>query len=94
MAWTSNSWEDPVAVASATGIVSSVANFSSLIVTFALYSGWPADAPRYVGSNMINGGTMVLAALCAFLLRLYLSKMNLIIEREGSAHGKTRPYIL
>ncbi|KAG1460610.1 hypothetical protein G6F46_004742 [Rhizopus delemar] len=87
MAWTSNSWEDPVAVASATGIVSSVANFSSLIVTFALYSGWPADAPRYVGSNMINGGTMVLAALCAFLLRLYLSKMNLIIEREGSAHA-------
>ncbi|KAG1132627.1 hypothetical protein G6F61_001536 [Rhizopus arrhizus] len=59
MAWTSNSWEDPVAVASATGIVSSVANFSSLIVTFALYSGWPADAPRYVGSNMINGGTMI-----------------------------------
>ncbi|RCI07197.1 hypothetical protein CU098_013858 [Rhizopus stolonifer] len=94
MAWTSNSWEDPVAVASATGIVSSVANFSSLIVTFALYSGWTADAPRYVGSNMINGGTMLITAFAAFLLRRHLSKMNSIIEREGSAGGKTLPYIL
>lgn len=38
MAWTANSKEDPVSVASATGIVSSVANFGALICTFALYS--------------------------------------------------------
>ncbi|CAO3678799.1 unnamed protein product [Rhizopus microsporus] len=69
MAWTANSKEDPIEVASATGIVSSVANFGALICTFVLYSGWPSDAPRYVGSNMINGGAMVLAAICAFCLR-------------------------
>lgn len=94
MAWTANSKEDPVAVATATGIVSSMANFGALICTFALYSGWPSDAPRYVGSNMINGGAMVFAAICAFLLRLHLSKVNSIIERDGSAGGRTRPYIL
>ncbi|KAG0763796.1 hypothetical protein G6F16_007222 [Rhizopus arrhizus] len=94
MAWTANSKDDPVAVASATGIVSSVANFGALICTFALYSGWPSDAPRYVGSNMINGGAMVVAAICAFLLRLHLSRVNSIIEKEGYVGERTRLYIL
>ncbi|EIE83499.1 hypothetical protein RO3G_08204 [Rhizopus delemar RA 99-880] len=94
MAWTANSKDDPVAVASATGIVSSVANFGALICTFALYSGWPSDAPRYVGSNMINGGAMVVAAICAFLLRLHLSRVNSVIEKEGYVGERTHLYIL
>ncbi|KAG1051512.1 hypothetical protein G6F43_006284 [Rhizopus delemar] len=94
MAWTANSKDDPVAVASATGIVSSVANFGALICTFALYSGWPSDAPRYVGSNMINGGAMVVAAICAFLLRLHLSRVNSVIEKEGYVGKRTHLYIL
>ncbi|KAI9279156.1 major facilitator superfamily domain-containing protein [Sporodiniella umbellata] len=94
MAWTANSKDDPVTVATATGIVSSVANFGALICTFALYSGWPSDAPRYVGSNMINGGAMVFAAMCALFMRLHLSKKNSIIERDGSVDGRSRPFIL
>lgn len=94
MAWTANSKEDPVAVASATGIVSSVANFGALICTFALYSGWPSDAPRYVGSNMINGAAMLLAAFCALGLRMHLSKLNKKIETYGCAGDRTFPYIL
>ncbi|ORE12286.1 MFS general substrate transporter [Rhizopus microsporus] len=94
MAWTANSKEDPIEVASATGIVSSVANFGALICTFVLYSGWPSDAPRYVGSNMINGGAMVLAAICAFCLRCHLSRENSIIERDGVSGNRTHPYIL
>lgn len=94
MAWTANSKEDPVAVASATGIVSSVANFGALICTFALYSGWPSDAPRYIGSNMINGGAMLIAALCAFGLRMHLSKLNKIIDRDGSVGDRKYRYIL
>ncbi|KAI7897009.1 major facilitator superfamily domain-containing protein [Mucor mucedo] len=94
MAWTANSKEDPVAVASATGIVSSVANFGALICTFALYSGWASDAPRYIGSNMINGGAMLIAAICAFGLRIHLSKLNKIIERDGYVGDRTYPYIL
>jgi hypothetical protein len=94
MAWTANSKEDPVAVASATGIVSSVANFGALICTFALYSGWASDAPRFVGSNMINGAAMLVAALCAFGLRVHLSKLNKQIETDGCAGERTYPYIL
>ncbi|KAI8087115.1 major facilitator superfamily domain-containing protein [Thamnidium elegans] len=94
MAWTANSKEDPVSVASATGIVSSVANFGALICTFALYSGWPSDAPRYIGSNMINGGAMLVAALCALILRIHLSRLNKIIERDGIVGDRTYRYIL
>ncbi|KAI7900517.1 major facilitator superfamily domain-containing protein [Cokeromyces recurvatus] len=94
MAWTANSKEDPVAVASATGIVSSIANFGALICTFALYSGWPSDAPRYIGSNMINAGAMLLAALAAFCLRIHLSKLNKQIEKNGSIGERAYPYIL
>ncbi|RCH81033.1 hypothetical protein CU098_005909, partial [Rhizopus stolonifer] len=94
MAWTANSKDDPVSVASATGIVSSVANFGALICTFALYSGWPSDAPRYMGSNMINGCAMLLAAISAFVLRTHLSKLNKQIESQGIAGDRTFPYIL
>ncbi|KAI8339782.1 major facilitator superfamily domain-containing protein [Choanephora cucurbitarum] len=94
MAWTANSKEDPVSVASATGIVSSVANFGALICTFALYSGWPSDAPRYVGSNMINGCAMLLAAVSAFALRTHLSKLNKQIKQHGVVGNRTFPYIL
>ncbi|CEP08471.1 hypothetical protein [Parasitella parasitica] len=94
MAWTANSKEDPVSVASATGIVSSVANFGALICTFALYSGWPSDAPRYIGSNMINGAAMLLAAISAAILRIHLSKLNKQIERDGRVGERTYRYIL
>ncbi|KAI8878621.1 MFS general substrate transporter [Backusella circina FSU 941] len=94
MAWTANSKEDPVAVASATGIVSSVANFGALICTFALYSGWPSDAPRYIGSNMINGGAMLVAALSALILRIHLSRANNTIRKEGPTLDRKNLYIL
>lgn len=94
MAWTANSKDDPVTVASATGIVSSVANFGALICTFALYSGWPSDAPRYVGSNMINGAAMLIAAVSAFGLRTHLAKLNKQIEQDGFVGDRTYPYIL
>ncbi|KAI8987481.1 major facilitator superfamily domain-containing protein [Mycotypha africana] len=104
MAWTANSKEDAVSVATATGIVSSIANFGALICTFALYSGWPADGPRYVGSNMINGGAMLFAAVCAFVLRLHLSKLNTKMKKKRVSGisvnipmkigEKTYPYIL
>ncbi|GAB5592594.1 hypothetical protein Unana1_07494 [Umbelopsis nana] len=76
MAWTANSNQGDVAVASATGIVSSMANFGALTCTFALYTGWPSDAPRYIGSNMINGGMMLLAACSAVVLRTWLAQLN------------------
>ncbi|KAI9487277.1 MAG: major facilitator superfamily domain-containing protein [Benjaminiella poitrasii] len=94
MAWTANAKEDPVSVASATGIVSSVANFGALICTFALYSGWPSDAPHYIGSNMINGGAMLIAAISAFCLRIHLQKLNKRIEQDGCVGERTYNYIL
>ncbi|KAI8372914.1 major facilitator superfamily domain-containing protein [Radiomyces spectabilis] len=92
MAWTANSKEDSIAIASATGIVSSIANFGALICTFALYSGWTSDAPRYVGSNMVNGGAMLLAAICAFVLKMRLKGLNKIIDAGGRVGSAGRDY--
>ncbi|KAI8142838.1 major facilitator superfamily domain-containing protein [Fennellomyces sp. T-0311] len=91
MAWTANLRENAVDVASATGIVSSMGNFGALICTFALYSGWTSDAPRYVGSNMINGGAMLLATICAIILKLRLGHLNKQMDQSG---GRTRKYLL
>ncbi|RUP42854.1 major facilitator superfamily domain-containing protein [Jimgerdemannia flammicorona] len=83
MAWTANTSQTPLAIAITTSIVSSLANFGALICTFALYSGWPADAPRYIGSNMINGGAMLLAAATAGYLKWDLGRQNRKMDREG-----------
>ncbi|KAG2219923.1 hypothetical protein INT45_010437, partial [Circinella minor] len=90
MAWTANLREDAVGVASATGVVSSMGNFGALVCTFALYSGWTSDAPRYVGSNMINGGAMLLAGVCATILKLRLGSLNKQIDQTG----RSRKYLL
>ncbi|KAG0171016.1 hypothetical protein DFQ28_001381 [Apophysomyces sp. BC1034] len=92
MAWTANSKEGAVDVASATGIVSSIANFGALVCTFALYSGWPSDAPHYIGSNMINGGAMFIAAVCAFVLKIRLGRLNKIIDEGGKVGKSGRDY--
>jgi hypothetical protein len=93
MAWTANSNEGDVAVASATGIVSSIANFGALICTFALYTGWPSDAPRYIGSNMVNGGAMLLAAGSAVVLRLWLQRLNRTSSLDNDS-SRSKVYLL
>ncbi|OZJ05168.1 hypothetical protein BZG36_02218 [Bifiguratus adelaidae] len=96
MAWITNNKDGDVAVASAVAIVSSMANFGALVTTFALYSGWPADAPLYIGSNMINGGAMLLTALAAAWLKFTYGRRNKIIQTEGSdpQTGRRVLYIL
>ncbi|KAJ2962747.1 hypothetical protein NQZ79_g2132 [Umbelopsis isabellina] len=93
MAWTANSNEGDVAVASATGIVSSIANFGALICTFALYTGWPSDAPRYIGSNMVNGSAMLLAAGSAVVLRWWLQRLNNKSSSDNES-SRSKVYLL
>ncbi|CAO3646704.1 unnamed protein product [Cunninghamella blakesleeana] len=92
MAWAANSKEDAVAVASTTGIVSSVANFGALICTFALYSNWEADAPNYLGSNMVVGGSMLLAAIAAAILKYKLKRLNEMIDSSVKVGNAQRDY--
>lgn len=94
MAWTANSNQGDVAVASATGIVSSMANFGALTCTFALYTGWPSDAPRYIGSNMVNGGAMLLAACSAAILRMWLAKINNTSSDQQDSQVRRKVYLL
>ncbi|ORX52826.1 MFS general substrate transporter [Hesseltinella vesiculosa] len=96
MAWTANCKEGAVAIASATGIVSSMANFGALITTFALYSGWPVDAPNYTGSNMVVGSAMLLAAVSAVILKIQLKRLNSKIDSGVAVgkHGRTYRYLL
>jgi MFS family permease len=83
IAWITNNKDGDVAVASAVAIVSSVANFGALVTTFALYSAWTSDAPKYIGSNMINGGAMLLTGIAAAWCKYTYSKKNRIIRETG-----------
>jgi hypothetical protein len=73
-----------------------MANFGALICTFALYTGWTSDAPRYIGSNMVNGGAMLLAAGSAVILRTWLSRLNnqSIEENNFTSLTKRKVYLL
>jgi hypothetical protein len=73
-----------------------MANFGALICTFALYTGWTSDAPRYIGSNMVNGGAMLLAAGSAVILRTWLSRLNTqsIDENHSNFQTKRKVYLL
>jgi hypothetical protein len=93
MAWITNNKDGDVAVASSVAIVSSFANIGALFTTFALYSAWPSDAPRYIGSNMINGGAMLLTAMSAAWLKYTYSKKNRIIRDTGSDPQTGRKFL-
>lgn len=92
IAWITNNKDGDVAVASAVAIVSSVANFGALVTTFALYSAWPADAPKYIGSNMINGGAMLVTAIAAAWCKYTYTKKNHIIRETGMDPETGRKY--
>ncbi|ORX97937.1 MFS general substrate transporter [Basidiobolus meristosporus CBS 931.73] len=83
MGWTTSSANGEKAVAATTGIASTMAQLGVIFVTYLLYQGWPSDAPRYVGSNMVNVGLSGLGILVTIFLRWDLGRLNRIIERDG-----------
>ena len=92
MTWTTEIFQPrhgEVGVAAASAVVSGLGNLGSIVTTYALYQGWPADyqAPgreKYRKSNMvlvgILGGSIVAAVLMGVLVR--------VVDGEKSKEGK------
>jgi len=81
--WTTNSKDGSVNIAAATAIVSSIGQIGAIISTYALYAGWPSDAPQFIGSNMVNVGLSGMGIIAAILLKLDFIRLNKQIDERG-----------
>ena len=79
MAWTSEIFQrrhGEVGVAAATALVSGLGNTGSITTTYALYTGWAADAKpgphQFRKSNLVMIGILCLSILSSFLMMLLL----------------------
>ncbi|OCL11204.1 high affinity nicotinic acid plasma membrane permease-like protein [Glonium stellatum] len=81
MTWTNEIFQPrhgEVGVAAASALVSGLGNLGSILTTYALYTGWPADAKgphKYRKSNLVMigilCGSILAAATMVFLLRFF-----------------------
>lgn len=81
MTWTNEIFQPrhgEVGVAAASALVSGLGNLGSILTTYALYTGWPADAVgphRYRKSNLVMigilCGSILSAATMVILLRVF-----------------------
>ncbi|ODV92826.1 hypothetical protein CANCADRAFT_1420 [Tortispora caseinolytica NRRL Y-17796] len=80
MAWTAEIFghrHKEVGQALATALVSGLGNLGSVTTTYALYTGWPADAARqYKYSNMVMVGMLGASILSALLVRFLLKVLK------------------
>lgn len=79
MAWSSEIFQrrhGEVGVATASALVSGLGNLGSVTTTYALYSGWPADAApgphQYRRSNFTMIGILCLSIVSAFAMMILL----------------------
>lgn len=87
MAWTNEVFQSrhgEVGVASATALVSGLGNLGSIVTTYALYTGWPADSAkgphRFRKSNLVMIGILCISLLSSLanmvLLRIFGAKKS------------------
>ncbi|KAK9464041.1 major facilitator superfamily domain-containing protein [Lipomyces oligophaga] len=96
MTWTAEIFQPrhgEVGTAVAVAVVSGLGNLGSVTTTYALYSGWPADAVhRYRNSNMVMlalvGNSIMFAGVCS-LLRRFLGDPMTREEQYSQQHGAT-----
>lgn len=79
MTWTSEIFQrrhGEVGVAAASALVSGLGNLGSIMTTYALYTGWPADAKsgphQYRKSNLAMIGILCLSILSSLVMTLLL----------------------
>jgi MFS family permease len=79
MTWTNEIFQrrhGEVGVAAAAALVSGLGNLGSVTTTYALYTGWPADAARgphqYRKSNLVMIGILCLSILSSFVMTILL----------------------
>ncbi|ROV88943.1 hypothetical protein VPNG_10192 [Cytospora leucostoma] len=96
MTWTNEIFQcrhGEVGVAAAGALVSGLGNLGSIVTTYALYTGWPADAAsgphQYRRSNLTMIGILCLSIVSAFtmdiLIRIFGNKPSQKIRNAGSS---------
>jgi MFS family permease len=87
MAWTNEIFQPrhgEVGVAAASALVSGLGNLGSILTTYALYTGWPADAigpHKYRKSNLV-----MIGILCASILAA--AAMVILLKVVGNSKSK------
>lgn len=100
MTWTNEIFQrrhGEVGVAAAAALVSGLGNLGSITTTYALYTGWPADAKagphQYRNSNFVMIGILCVSILSSFvmwiLLRIFGNKPSskIIDSNRSSVDG-------
>ncbi|KAH7056027.1 major facilitator superfamily domain-containing protein [Macrophomina phaseolina] len=89
MAWTNEIFQPrhgEVGVAAASALVSGLGNLGSILTTYALYTGWPADAQgkhKYRKSNLVMVGILVASVVAAGVMFVGVRISNGRERREG-----------
>lgn len=99
MTWTNEIFQPrhgEVGVAAASALVSGLGNLGSILTTYALYTGWPADSVgphRYRKSNLVMigilCGSILSAATMVVLLRIFgNSRAKQISSASSTSEGE------
>ncbi|GME28490.1 putative high affinity nicotinic acid plasma membrane permease protein [Neofusicoccum parvum] len=92
MAWTNEIFQPrhgEVGVAAASALVSGLGNLGSIMTTYALYTGWPADAQgrhKYRRSNLVMVGILVASVLAAAVMAVGV-RLSAKRDAAGRAEG-------
>ncbi|PKS07768.1 hypothetical protein jhhlp_006376 [Lomentospora prolificans] len=92
MAWTNEVFQGrhgEVGVAAATALVSGLGNLGSIVTTYALYTGWPADSAK--GPHQFRKSNLVMIGILCISLLSSITNMILlrIFGAKRSRHGAT-----
>ncbi|KAK4697745.1 hypothetical protein P7C71_g379, partial [Lecanoromycetidae sp. Uapishka_2] len=100
MTWTNEIFQyrhGEVGVAAASALVSGLGNLGSILTTYALFTGWPADSQpgrkQYRKSTLVMVGILCLSILSAFVMTLLLhfvgneSKTKQISSGSSTSEG-------
>lgn len=96
MTWTNEIFQPrhgEVGVAAASALVSGLGNLGSILTTYALYTGWPADSvpgpTRYRKSNLVMVGILCLSILSAACMTVLLKLVGDGSTKQVSSGSST-----
>lgn len=96
MTWTNEIFQQrhgEVGVAAASALVSGLGNLGSILTTYALYTGWPADSVKgptqFRKSNLVMIGILCLSILSAGLMTILLKVVGKGSAKQISSGSST-----